>query len=423
MTTNSAPGASLRSLRLRRLLAGVSVLAFTAVAFTGSPAWGEPREKEPREKIVFTSACVCPEFVTKSEIYIMNPDGSKPARLTNDGFGDGLPTGLSPDGQGNIVFDSNRIATEPGVGGTPLDSDLFLINHASADDDAPMPLTRGSSATFDPTGRYIAFHRSASPMPAPYGKRIAAGLGPATGVRGEPGGPTTDSDIFRLNLDDLSLVNLTNGLCDPTPTGSCRPSPSGVRGGPFASDDADWSPDGKWIAFTSRQVDIDGKPVPSTAGIYVMNLETNNVTRLTISDMDERSPAWSPDGTRIAIMKKRADAVASPFNIWVLTLNPERTLVTSAIQLTDDTSGTVTPAWSPTGEKIAFQSNRGPSQIFVVDADGVRCAPDSALCPWTQLTGPPPAPAGALLGRSLFPKWSPKWGRIAVGGDPAPGTQ
>jgi hypothetical protein len=58
MTTNSALSASLRSSRLRRLLAGASVLAFAAVAFTGSPAWGEP--PLPREKLMFTSNCNCP---------------------------------------------------------------------------------------------------------------------------------------------------------------------------------------------------------------------------------------------------------------------------------------------------------------------------------------------------------------------------
>ena len=123
MTTNSALKASLRSLRLRRLLAGAGVLAFAAVAFTGSPAWGETREK-----IVFTNTCVCPEFAAKAEIYIMDPDGSNPTRLTNDTVGDGFPV-LSPDGKGKIVFDSNRIAISPEGGGTQGDSDLFLINH------------------------------------------------------------------------------------------------------------------------------------------------------------------------------------------------------------------------------------------------------------------------------------------------------
>src|SRR5262245_34608420 len=125
-----------------------------AVAFMGLSAWAEPRGKAvPREKIVFTNTSVdAAAQVVQSEIYIMNADGSKPIRLTNDGFGDGLPT-LSPDEKGKIVFDSNRIAIF--AGGTQFDSDLFLMNADGTADGPlfPTPLTRGSSATFDPTGK------------------------------------------------------------------------------------------------------------------------------------------------------------------------------------------------------------------------------------------------------------------------------
>jgi len=396
MTTNSALSTSLRSLRLRRLLAGAGVLAVAAVAFTGSPAWGEPGENGPREKIVFTNSCLCPqlEAVMKSEIYIMNPDGSKPTRLTNDDFGDGLPV-LSPDGKGKIVFDSNRIAISGG--GTPGDSDLFLINHDGTADGAllPRPLTRGSSASFDPTGKNIAFHRSASDT---YGTKI--------GGRTEPGGPTTDSDIFLVNLDDLEEgtlpVNLTNGLT----------STPGVRG-PYASDDADWSPDGKWIAFTSRIPDVPLEQ--SDAGIYVMNLETRVVTKLTNfnNNVEERSPAWSPDGTRIAI-NRRAPPPTPAFEIWVLGFDPGGPRVTSETRLTENTFPDLTTAWSPTGEKIVFHTTRPPPppgftrnfpQIFVMNAaDGSN---------QHALTGTS-APPGALLGQNLFPKW----GRIEVGRDP-----
>ena len=44
-----------------------------------------------------------------------------------------------------------------------------------------------------------------------------------------------------------------------------------------------------------------------------MNLETKVVTKLTNlvnSGPEERSPAWSPDGTRIAIMRRRTVATA-----------------------------------------------------------------------------------------------------------------
>ncbi len=418
MTTNSALSASLRSLRLRRLLAGAGVLAFAAVAFTGSPAWGEPREK-----IVLANSCLVPvecsaaeALLIKGELYIINPDGSKPIRLTNDSFSDALPA-LSPDGKGKIVFDSNRIAGFR-LDILRFDSDLFLINADGTADGGlqPRPLTQGqlgggSSASFDPTGKNIVFHRSASPPPEqPYGTRIKNFN--LIGFRNEPGGPTTDSDIFLVNLDDLLdletpelPVNLTNGLT----------STPGVRG-PYASDDADWSPDGKWIAFTSRIPNVEFDQ--ADAGIYVMNLETKLVTKLTNltnSGPEERSPAWSPDGTHIAIMRRR-NVAPTTFEIWVLGFDPasDPPRVTTEIQLTDNTTADLSPAWSPRGEKIVFHANRpgpGNSQIFVIDANGQKCKPGD--CSETALTGPS-APTGAVQGQNLFPKW----GLIAVGRDP-----
>jgi Tol biopolymer transport system component len=408
MTTNSALSASLR---LRRLLAGAGMSAFAAVAFTGSPAGGEPREK-----IVFANTCVvspectAADAVTRGELYIMNPDGSEPIRLTNNGFGEAVPA-LSPGVRGKIVFDGDGTA-----GGTRFDSDLFLLNPAAAAGVATppqQPLTRGSSASFDPTGANIVFHRSASDT---YGTRISNFN--LMGLRNEPGGPTIDSDIFLVNLEDLleggEPVNLTNGLT----------STPGVRG-VYASDDADWSPDGKWIAFTSRRCPMPSLPSCGHSsfadwelGIYVMNLETKVVTKLTNLDNlgpEERSPAWSPDSTRIAIARRLEPPIPLlPFEIWVLDFDPgthpteDPPRVTNQTRLTFDTAaGDLGPNWSPTGEKIVFQKSlAGINQVWVMNADGSN---------QHALTGTDPsAPPGALLGQNFFPKW----GRIAVGHDP-----
>ena len=156
----------------------------------------------------------------------------------------------------------------------------------------------------------------------------------------------------------------------------------------------------------------------SDLGIFVMNLETKLVTKLTNllnNGTEERSPAWSPDSTRIAIMKRRAVAPTT-FNIWVLHFDPtEDPPRVTENQLTDNTLGHLSPAWSPSGEKIVFARNSPVDQIFVINANGTnqQCADgtNTQECP---LTGPAPAPAGALLGQN----GGAKWGRIAVGRDP-----
>jgi TolB protein len=413
MTTNSAL-ASLRSLRLRRLLAGAVVLACAAVVFTGSPAWGGA------EKIVFThtSEKLGEQFI-QAEIYLMNPDGSKPSRLTNDASADANPV-LSPDGKGKIVFDSNRIAAAglscvpPSLPKGCVDSDLFLITADGTEPLIPTPLTArvgtdavgGSSASWDPTSKNIAFHRSAS---GTYGTKLPG--------RGEPGGPTRDSDIFLVNLDDLlengkEPTNLTNGLPSlPLPPNCAAPCR-------FASDDPDWSPDGKWIAFTSRAVNQDTGVVDQPSrGIYVVKLMTGEVTKLTNLNnevLEERSPAWSPDGKHIAFMRRRPDVTPQSFEIWVLHLNvsTETIEVVGSDRLTTNLFPDLAPAWSLTGEAIVFQTAR-PSptgdppqqtnnQIWVIPANG---CPTSEPCEKALTGTDKSAPPRALLGQNFFPKW------------------
>jgi len=59
-----------------------------------------------------------------------------------------------------------------------------------------------------------------------------------------------------------------------------------------------WSPDGTKAAFASNQGgDWD---------IYLIDLETAEVKKLTDSSANEASPAWSPDGTHILFCSDRS---------------------------------------------------------------------------------------------------------------------
>jgi TolB protein len=282
-----------------------------------------------------------------AEIYLMDGDGTNPRRLTNNTYAEGFPS-LSPDGA-RIVFDSNRLRTE----GDPFNtSDLFVMN---ADGTSQTSLVRGSSATWSPDSRKIAFHASASGTGKP--------------INFLPGAATTDSDVFVMDLGDF----LKNGT-----------RPKNITNNPAAiDDDPDWSPTGQKIIFTSHAVnDVSDNHV--TAEIYLINADaTGKPTRLTNNTEEERAPSWSPDGKRIVFCCRRGGP-----DLEICVMNADGT---GQVQLTENTIGDLTPSWSPDGKKIVFHrrvGERGQFQLFLINADGTG---------EKQLTNPP--------GLNAFPNW------------------
>ena len=113
-------------------------------------------------------------------------------------------------------------------------------------------------------------------------------------------------------------------------------------GGDF---DPAWATDGKRIAFTSLR---DGNKE-----IYVLNLESKQLSRLTNTGRDEEDsqPFWSPDGAHIVFVKVRLGLS----QIWVMSDTGEEAeqLVRSGQEFWD-----FSPTWSPNGEYIIFSQRR-----------------------------------------------------------------
>ena len=117
------------------------------------------------------------------------------------------------------------------------------------------------------------------------------------------------------------------------------------------------------IAFTSTR---DGN-----LEIYVMDGDGSNQRRVTVNPARDESPAWSPDGAKIAFVSNRNNANKDHKQIWVIDADGK-----NPVRLTDGLVD-VQPDWSPDGKKIAYvtalvpeEHHLAPGGITVMDADG-----------------------------------------------------
>jgi dipeptidyl aminopeptidase/acylaminoacyl peptidase len=247
---------------------------------------------------------------------------------------------------------------------------------------------RASSAGDTPTiDQLISLKRAGSPAISPNGQWVAYTLRDTNWDEN-----AYHTEIWLADVKSGELRQLTNNLKKSSTSPTWAPDSSKLA---FATDRDDkrqiyvidprggearkvtsledgvggfqWSPDGKWFAFTATEPKTDAdKAREKTYGEFDVYGEGYRMSHLWVFDLAEQKPrrltsgaftvgsfSWSPDGTRIAFDHRVNPANTSGATADISVVTVADGAVRELVKQDGADSG---PVWSPDGTRIAFGS-------------------------------------------------------------------
>ena len=252
---------------------------------------------------------------TSSAVQRVSGSRSAAFRQVTDLPGQERQPSLSPDGK-SVVYTSKS-------GGNP---DIFLQRVGGR---TPINLTADSleddsSPAFSPNGESIAF-------------------------RSERGG----GGVFVMGATGESIRRVTDFGYDPA-----------------------WSPDGSRLALTTERVD-DPLNREGISELWIVTLDGSEKRRLTEGDAVDAN--WSPDGRRIAYWGWREPDWQR--DIWTIAVDGSEP---RGVLVTDDPPVDWCPVWTSDGRSLYFGSNRGGTMnLWRIEVDSHSGLPGGSPVPVT----------------------------------------
>ena len=112
-----------------------------------------------------------------------------------------------------------------------------------------------------------------------------------------------------------------------------------------------WSPDGQWLAYVSFET--------KHAAVYVQLVRSGERRQVSARAGVNGAPAWSPDGRKLALTL--GGSSGNP-DIYILDLGTQ-----DLTRITDDPAIDTEPEWAPDGKSLFFTSDRaGSAQIYQI---------------------------------------------------------
>jgi Tol biopolymer transport system component len=164
----------------------------------------------------------------------------------------------------------------------------------------------------------------------------------------------------------------------------------------FINSQANWSPDGKFLAFAAKRGPRDD--------IVVVDVDRNKqVGKIDSKLSGVTTPAWSPDGRQLVFT-----GYEGGFSDLFIVDRDGKNLR----RLTQDKYADLHPVWSPDGKTIAFSTDRGPDTDFRTLAIG-----NFRIAVHDLATGTTRVLDKMDQGKNASPQWSPDGRSLAFVSD------
>ena len=318
--------------------AGLPVVALTAArARRLSPQPSQPSPPRAAPPAPRLPGQLAFQTALGGDIYLVNADGSGLRRLT-----DGLDPALSPDGT-RLAF--ARWGSPHGV---------FVLDLRTGEERRVATANRPRNPTWSPDGGKLAFIHVAHMIEC----------------RQTPFGCLSDGEI-RARLGGQDCVDTPTGRYCIADFPLSQAEVAGIA--QVGADGQGWLD----IAATTDAQSLVWHPQRDEllfrggGGLQIAMPE--GAPRPFVQDADVSSPAWSPDGQRIAVQVRLHDHS----DIFLLdAAGGTRQRLTVPPEGSARAPENVAPAWSPDGRSILFLSNRdGAWRLYRMNADGSGQAP------------------------------------------------